>query len=53
MIIWRDVVFKSISDRLTTAILNLISRDRSGEVVDMLLLKDVIYSYGSISNCKC
>jgi len=43
--LFRDQCFASIKDRLRTAILNQISRDRNNEYVDLDVLKTAIYTF--------
>jgi hypothetical protein len=43
--LFRDQCFTHIKERLRTAILNQISKDRNNEMVDLNVLKTAIYTF--------
>jgi cullin 1 len=50
LVVWRDYFFNAVKNRLTTAILTLIEKERDGEQVDTGLIKGVVNSYGKLLN---
>ena len=50
--IWREKLFKTVKDRLTTALLELIERERDGEQIDISLVKSVVDCYVSLGLTK-
>ncbi len=53
LVVWRDSFFNAVKNRLTSAILTLIEKERDGEQVDTGLIKGVVGSYGKfIFFCK-
>jgi hypothetical protein len=47
MRIWQDVFFKDANQSLTQMCLNLIHDVRNGKNVDLLLIRQVVQSYGT------
>ncbi len=43
---WRDSLFTPLKERLTKALLRLVERDRSGEIIDANLIRDCVQCYG-------
>ena len=49
---WRDHLFKHLRERLTSALLELIEKERNGEQIDTSLVKSVINCYVSLGLTK-
>lgn len=52
LVLWRDNLFKHLKDRLTTAVLDLIEKERNGEQIDVSLVKSVVNCYVSLGLTK-
>ncbi len=46
LVSWRDIIFNALHDRLTTAVLKLLVRERNGETINTHLVYVLIHSYG-------
>ena len=45
-ITWKDSLFLPLKERLTKALLRLVERDRTGELIEAHLIRDCIQCYG-------
>lgn len=45
LVLWRKIVFESTKDHLITAVLEMIERQRNGEVIETSLIKTIVDSY--------
>ena len=47
MQIWQDIFFKESTQGLTETCLHLIDEERKGRRIDLLLIRQVVQSYGN------
>jgi hypothetical protein len=50
MYIWQDIFFKEPTQSLTQTCLNLINEERNGKLIDSMLIRQVVQSYGIKTN---
>ncbi|CCG83357.1 Cullin [Taphrina deformans PYCC 5710] len=48
LVLWRLIVFDVVKDRLIAAVLEIIERQRNGEVIETTLIKNIVDSYVSL-----
>jgi len=50
LVIWKDHVFSKVKDRLVRSLLELITKERDGELINERVVAGVIQSFGIINN---
>jgi len=52
LVIWKEDLYKPLKNRITSAVLALIEKERNGEQIDTSLMKGIIESYVSLGLTK-